>query len=161
MPMSINSPRFRSVVVSPGGGERLSSLGVEIALKTGSAQTDGQWVLLEYSAPPRFAGPPPHWHKLTTEIFYVLDGELSVQIDGELRAIGAGGCVLIPPGVIHAFGNPHNAPTRFLLVASPAGLDHYFAELEAMTRSEPSWPPHDLTALRALMARYDTYTPAA
>ena len=29
--------------------------------------------------PPQFSGPPPHWHKITTEIFYVLEGTLTLS----------------------------------------------------------------------------------
>ena len=114
MPMSIN----RSVAVStdqatpsaivlmPGGGETVSGLGVTMAFKTVGAQSGGQWLALEYTAPPQFAGPPPHWHKVTTEIFFVLEGTLTLTAGDEtiqrrsgrlrLRAAGHGARFLQP-----------------------------------------------------------------
>jgi hypothetical protein len=42
---------------------------VAFTLKTGTDETNGAWTLFEYTVPPRFAGPPPHWHKTTDEGF--------------------------------------------------------------------------------------------
>ena len=42
-------------------------------LKSAAEDTDGRWTLCEYTAPPQFAGPPPHRHKETDEAFFVLD----------------------------------------------------------------------------------------
>ncbi len=159
MPMTINSTQMKPLVLEPGAGAKLAGAGVNIALKVAGAQSDGQLLVLEYSAPVRFAGPPPHWHKITTEIFYVLEGALSLQIGGETTLAGPGGCAFVPPGAVHAFANPGDAPARFLLIASPAGLEGYFAELSELIRHEPAWPPRDMTALRELMARYDTFAP--
>lgn len=160
MPMSINSPvRSNAIVVPAGAGETFAGIGANIVLKAGGAQTDGQFLVVDYTAPPKFTGPPPHWHKAMTEMFYVLEGTLEVLANDQRTNLGAGGFALVPPGVVHAFANPSSAPARFLLVATPAGLERYFAELTAMVRTEAVWPPKDPTALHALMARYDTFVP--
>ena len=46
-------------------------------------------------------GAKPHYHKISTELYYVLDGEGSVMLDGEERAVRKGSMVHIPPGVVH------------------------------------------------------------
>ena len=43
----------------------------------------------------------PHYHKISTELYYVLEGEGSVMLDGEERAVRKGSMVHIPPGVVH------------------------------------------------------------
>ena len=136
-------------------------MGVTMSFKTTGAQSDGQWLVLEYTAPPHFAGPPPHWHKVTTEIFYVLEGTLTLRTGEETIQAGPGGYAFVPPGVVHAFSNQSDAPARYLLVASPAGLENYFAELAELVKHEPSWPPKDMSKIVALMARYDTFAPPA
>ena len=46
-------------------------------------------------------GAKPHYHKIATEMYYVLEGEGSVMLDGEERAVRKGSMVHIPPGVVH------------------------------------------------------------
>lgn len=161
MPMSINRSSAAPALLAPDGGKTISAVGVTMTFKTVGNQSDGQWLTLEYSAPPRFSGPPPHWHKVTTEIFYVLEGTLTMRVGGESIEAGPGGYAFVPPGTVHAFSNPGDEPARFLLVASPAGLEDYFAELGELIKNEPQWPPKDMSKVGVLMAKYDTFPPQA
>lgn len=43
----------------------------------------------------------PHFHKKTTEIYYILEGEGFLELDGEKVAVSPGVSVLIPPGTMH------------------------------------------------------------
>jgi quercetin dioxygenase-like cupin family protein len=47
-------------------------------------------------------GSRPHYHRRSTEIYYVLDGEGMIQLDGQSHTIRAGSIVHIPPGVVHS-----------------------------------------------------------
>ncbi len=42
-----------------------------------------------------------HYHKVSTELYYVLDGEGSVMLDGVEQPVRKGSLVQIPPGVVH------------------------------------------------------------
>lgn len=159
MPMSINRKAQSAGILPPGAGETVSGLGVTMTFKTVGAQSGGQFLTLEYVAPPQFGGPPPHWHKVTTEIFYVLEGALTVTVAGEVTTVGPGGYAFVPPGVVHGFANQSDAPAKYFLLASPAGLEDYFAELGEVIKGEPSWPPKDMSKVVALMAKYDTFAP--
>lgn len=44
----------------------------------------------------------PHYHKIATELYYVLDGEGTILLDGESHPLRPGSIVHIPPGVVHA-----------------------------------------------------------
>jgi mannose-6-phosphate isomerase-like protein (cupin superfamily) len=134
---------------------------VSFTLKTGSDETNGVWTLFEYTVPPRFAGPPPHWHKTTDEGFFILDGTVRFEVNGETTDVEAGGYARVPPGVVHRFSNPTDEPARFLGIAIPGGFERYFVELGELMASEPSWPPADMGPLLALMARHDTFPPPA
>jgi mannose-6-phosphate isomerase-like protein (cupin superfamily) len=46
-------------------------------------------------------GARQHYHKLSTELYYVLDGEGVVILDGVEQPISKGSLVHIPPGVVH------------------------------------------------------------
>lgn len=161
MPMSINNKALAATILPPGAGEMRTAKGVTLTFKVVGADSGGQWLILEYNAPPQLQGPPPHVHKVTTEIFYVLEGSLSLVANGQTSEFGPGGFAYIPPGTAHTFANPHDAPAKYLLMASPAGLENYFAEVMELLKAETQWPPKDMDKFIELMAKYDTFAPDA
>lgn len=42
-----------------------------------------------------------HYHKIATELYYVLEGEGKVVLDGDEQDVRPGTMVHIPPGVVH------------------------------------------------------------
>ena len=46
-------------------------------------------------------GAREHYHKRATELYYVLEGEGVVVLDGEEHSVRKGSLVHIPPGVVH------------------------------------------------------------
>src|ERR1700733_11637431 len=46
-------------------------------------------------------GAREHYHRIATELYYVLDGEGCVVLDGVEHAVEKGSLVHIPPGVVH------------------------------------------------------------
>lgn len=71
-------------------------------------------------------GAKPHFHKVATEIYYVLEGEGTVTLDGVVHPVRKGSVVQIPPGVVHAA----DGRVRVLVVGIPhmAEDDLYFPE---------------------------------
>jgi mannose-6-phosphate isomerase-like protein (cupin superfamily) len=152
MPAIHRSP----VVLAASEGELHSALGVSLLVKTSGAQTDGQWFVIQSTVPARMPGPPPHRHKVATEFFVVLEGEMTFTVDGQSRTVGAGGYAYIPPGALHGFANESDVPVTYLGFATPATLEGYFHELMARVRTG-DWPPRDPGEILGLMERYDTY----
>lgn len=68
-----------------------------------------------------------HYHKLAEEIYFILEGEGQMEVDGVLREVGPGDAVLIPPGAWHTI--TARADLRFLCCCAPpyAHEDTYFA----------------------------------
>ena len=46
-------------------------------------------------------GAQEHYHQVGTELYYVLEGEGAIMLDGEEFPIRPGSVVHIPPGVVH------------------------------------------------------------
>lgn len=149
----------RTQVLAPGEGETLAAVGTSVLLKTVASDTGGRWTMYEYTAPPGFAGPPPHWHKQTDEASFVLEGTIRFEVDGESVDAQPGAYARVPPGVVHRFSNPSDEPARFLGLIVPGGFEKYWEELGEMIVKEPSWPPADMGPVMALMAKYDTFPP--
>jgi len=102
--------------------------------------------------PPGFPGPVRHRHAQMTDIFYVLEGDLTIDLAGERRVFGPGSFVLVPPGVVHTFANPGSAPVRFLEIIQPAGLEQFFKEaVKRMAEGHP-WSPAEMAEIAS---RYD------
>jgi mannose-6-phosphate isomerase-like protein (cupin superfamily) len=144
-----------------GEGRLFGAVGISVVVKAGADDTDGRWTLFEYTAPPRFGGPPPHWHKETDETFFVLEGTVRFEVGGESVDAGAGDYVRVQPGVVHRFSNATDEPARFLGLTFPSGLDKYLEELAELMAAESKWPPDDMAPVLALMAKYDTFPPPA
>jgi quercetin dioxygenase-like cupin family protein len=95
-------------------------------LATGE-ETDGKYALFEVIVGPG-GGPPPHIHTREEESFYVLEGEITLFIDGHHTVAKAGMFANVPVGTLHAFKNESNQPARILISVTPAGLEKLFLE---------------------------------
>lgn len=78
--------------------------------------------------PPNSPGPRRHRHLLHDEVFYVISGTLTVEIEGEVCTAPAGAFVVIPRGSAHRPSNRTGEPTHVLLMFSPGGMDSFFIE---------------------------------
>ncbi|MGZ4596979.1 MAG: cupin domain-containing protein [Actinomycetes bacterium] len=94
--------------------------------------------------------PPAHRHSNCSEGFFVLEGTIAVELDGESLGADAGDFVLAPRGTLHTFGNAGTALARLLIVHAPA-MDAYFQALHELWAREA---PPTAEEERALMARF-------
>jgi quercetin dioxygenase-like cupin family protein len=154
-------PQILPFIHAAGEGHTVSLWGATVTCKVASADTQGAWTLLEYVAPPHFRGPQLHYHRWSSEAFYILEGSLTFQLGARSVEARPGALVFVPPGAVHTFGNDADVPTRFLVFMAPGGFERYFDELKTLVEAEPSWPPADPGKLQALLARYDIHAPEA
>jgi mannose-6-phosphate isomerase-like protein (cupin superfamily) len=105
-------------VVAPGDGHFVGN--VEFLAR--SVHTPRFNLALITMAPGR-DGPPIHDHRNEDDAFYVLDGELTFQVEGEEILAVAGTFVLVPPGLRHTFANRGDVVARMLNIHAPAGFD--------------------------------------
>jgi mannose-6-phosphate isomerase-like protein (cupin superfamily) len=61
-----------------------------------------------------------HYHPRSEELYYFVAGEGRMRLDGEEAAVGAGDCVVIPPGTPHKLWNIGSAPLVLLCCCAPA-----------------------------------------
>ena len=91
-------------------------------------ETGGKYALWEAIVTPG-GGPPPHVHSREEEGFFILEGEITFQIDGETMVAGPGVFANMPVGVPHSFRNNTDRPAKMLISIAPAGLEQMFFEL--------------------------------
>jgi mannose-6-phosphate isomerase-like protein (cupin superfamily) len=146
-----------STVLGPGEGETMTIRGNTLTILADAAATGGAFGVLDYTAVPGFPGPPPHLHHETAETFFVLEGKLAMRLGDETLTLPTGGFVLVPPGTVHTFSNPGNAPARFLGLVSPGGFEQYFRDL----RDAFGDGPPDPAKIGEIASRYDVETVGA
>jgi len=82
-------------------------------------------------------GHAPHLHPNDQEVIYVIAGE-GVQTVGEdtpAFPIKAGDAVYIPANTLHSTFNTTWQPLRLVVVYTPGGGHHFYAELGPLTRN--------------------------
>ena len=107
----------------PGEGEHHDAGSAQILIKADGEHTGGSFYLAESTLAPGFAGPPPHRHRRLHDMFYVLEGTLTLLLGEE--TVEAGPRLLrlrASPGVVHTFRNDSDGPVRLLNFNTPAGL---------------------------------------
>jgi quercetin dioxygenase-like cupin family protein len=125
----------RIVHVVAGEGTRLNTVDSTATVKIAAADTDAEYELFELEAP-EGSEVPPHRHRWA-EAYYVLDGDLGVQIGGRRYELGPGDTVTIPPNAVHTIA-PDGGTCRFLVFSLTAGSGTLFADLD---RSVPTDQP--------------------
>jgi quercetin dioxygenase-like cupin family protein len=93
---TMQTTRLNPLSVAPEQGrlpEPLNILGLDVSVKLTNTDTNGTVAIFQHAVPP-MGGPPLHRHSRDDEWFYVLDGELTVEIDGERTVLPAGGRLL-------------------------------------------------------------------
>jgi quercetin dioxygenase-like cupin family protein len=139
-------------VLESGDGERLDMGATSVTLKATREHTGGQFFLSEVILAPGGPAPPPHVHDVLHDMFYVLEGTLTLRMGDETRELGAGGFACMAPGTVHTFSNPGDAPVRFLNLNVPGGFEEYMRELGAALAGGTPPTPEEIGRIAS---RYD------
>jgi mannose-6-phosphate isomerase-like protein (cupin superfamily) len=132
--------------VFPIGGDRVTVKGMSDVLGVGFS-------LVDYSAAPGVPGPPLHVHDAIDEAWYLLEGQLNVQVGEERRLVGAGSFLLVPHAIPHTFVNAGEDWARWVGVLSPGTALGMLEELgQILSQSDP--PDED--AIARMFERYGT-----
>jgi mannose-6-phosphate isomerase-like protein (cupin superfamily) len=107
-----------SIVIGPGGGEVVGdSPDRRVEILCDADALHATWSRFG----PGREGADLHVHRRHSDLFYVLEGELTVRLGLEDRAVAApaGTLVRIPPLVVHGFRNASGAEVRYLNFHAP------------------------------------------
>jgi quercetin dioxygenase-like cupin family protein len=108
--------------------------GTTFVVVESAADSDGRRVEFEITMPAGAMGPPKHFHPRQEESWRVVEGELSVLVDGTWHTLGAGESMSIKPNVLHTLRNRSDAAVRFRDVHEPAlDFEEYIEALAALT----------------------------
>jgi mannose-6-phosphate isomerase-like protein (cupin superfamily) len=142
-------------VLGPGEGVLYTARGSTMFFKAVADEDSGDFSLMERTLPAGGRRPPPHRHTNCSEGYFVLDGAVSVSVEGTDFSLGPENFLLVPRGTAHTFGNSSGAVARLLVIHAPA-MDAYFAALHGLWNQ--GLPPTQEEE-RSVMARFGM-TPA-
>lgn len=146
----------RPFVLNPGEGKEMSVGSSRLFLKLSAGAVSNRLSMTEYELSPQFPGPPPHKHRVFEHAWYVLEGELSVQLEHNTFVLTKGGFVFIPRQTAHAFSNKTDTVVKVLVMDTPGGFESYYDDLQA---AFAKGRPIDQEEMRTIQLKYDTYPP--
>ena len=62
-----------------------------------------------------------HAHPDQEQAFYILEGDIEVEVGDETYRLGPGDCVLLPRNVFHKHRNIGDTPLKFLFISAMLG----------------------------------------
>lgn len=125
-------------------------------LATGE-DTQGQFALMEIVGR-KGNVPPPHIHHREDEIFYLLEGEITVSVGDRIIKATPGTMVFLPRNVQHSF-TIDSEQGRMLVILTPAGFEGWFKEFSvpapALTLPPADEPGYcDVQRMLEIASRY-------
>ena len=147
--------KTNAMIVKPNEA-RVYSQGLgEARILVDGERSGGAWWLGEFREDPGFMT-ALHFHYRQDEQFFVLEGVLSVYIDGKWLDLEPGTVAAVPHGMHHAQGNMGKKPVRFLGSGNPAGFERFFAELDKVAARVRPTDPQFGAEVAKVLARFDT-----
>ena len=129
----------RPVIREPGEGERRWFYGGGThTWKVTIDDTDGAFYLFEDEMV-EGKSTPWHCHPDTDELMYVLEGEVEVNLDGEVRRLGTGSTWMTPRGVSHAF-TVRSPKARLLAFQVPGSSQAFYWDASEPAGDEGDGP---------------------
>ena len=98
-------------------------------------ETANRFSVSEWWLEPRTHGPPEHQHE-EDHVYYVIEGTLSVLIDGGWADAAQGSYILIPGGTPHSFENRGSVPSGFMSLNVPGGFEARMEDISAALSAE-------------------------
>jgi quercetin dioxygenase-like cupin family protein len=123
----------KKVLIGSGEGVHLPVL--DITHKITAESFGGTFTIIEVGLPPGEMI-PPHTHSREDECAFVLEGELTFDVGGEIVVASAGSFVIKPRGVYHAFCNTGTVHNRHLEIHTPGEFEGYYDEYERIVERE-------------------------
>jgi quercetin dioxygenase-like cupin family protein len=107
--------------------------GGEARLLVTGEQTGGAWWMGRFREDPGFMT-TLHVHRQTEEQVYILEGVLSVYMDGAWHELHPGTLGVLPRGVPHAQGNRTDKPVHFIGSGAPSGFEKLFPAIDGLMK---------------------------
>jgi quercetin dioxygenase-like cupin family protein len=151
---SNSTPTLNAAAVPAGEGEAIWWFGGLAEIKAGAADTGGLMTIVEITEPAGMEG-PLHVHHREDEAFWILEGDVTIEIGDTTIECHAGDYAFGPRGIPHRY-TVGDAGCRMLYILTPGGFEGLIREMgqpaESRTLPPPSEP--DMERVAAVAAAH-------
>ena len=137
-------------IIRKGEGQNYNYSQDHCFIKLSSRHTNGELCLVEDTLKPGFHL-KRHHHKIMTEVFYMLVGELELIFDDETITLREGDTITVPPNVWHEAKSLDGG--KMLTIFKNGQFDIFLEQLSTM--SEDDFSNREL--MKSLSAKFDIY----
>jgi quercetin dioxygenase-like cupin family protein len=116
------------VVLGPGQGRFIAAAGTRIRVKLSDRDDADAPEVIELRTPPGHSS-PIHVHARTDHAVFVLEGEITLDLDGRSLEAPAGAFFYVPRGVRHGLTNSGPGTAAILQFDAGASLEAMFEGL--------------------------------
>lgn len=135
------TPSTRSaIVLGPGQGRAWPMGRIGAIFKADREETDGRYSISEWWLEPNTQGPGTHSHP-EDDIFYVIEGVMSVLVGEQWTDAGVGSFVLVPGGMPHDFENRGTVRAAILNFSVPGNFEN---DMPAIAEWYVKYPAKDV-----------------
>ncbi len=137
-------------IIRNGQGENYNYSQDHCFIKLSSDRTQGELCFVEDTLKPGFYL-ARHHHKIMTEVFYILEGNVELIFDDETIVATPGDTVTVPPNVWHAASCKNGG--KMLTIFKNGQFDLYLEKLSKMSDSDFE----DIELMKSISAEFDIY----
>ncbi len=137
-------------IVLQGQGENYNYSQDHCFIKVSSRDTNGELCMVEDTLKPGFhLG--RHHHKIMTEVFYILEGEVEFIFDDGKVLSKPGDTITVPPGIWHEAKCPEGG--KMLTIFKNGQFDLYLEKLSQLSDEDFA----DASKMEEINAQFDIY----
>ncbi len=137
-------------IIRNGEGDNYNYSQDHCFVKLSSKHTNGELSFVEDTLKPGFYL-ARHHHKIMTEVFYILDGEVELIFDDELILAKPGDTITVPPNVWHAAKCEKGG--KMLSIFKNGQFDLYLEKLSKLSDSDFA----NAELMKSISADFDIY----
>ena len=128
--------RRSAVVLAPGAGRDYPMGRIGAVFKADGPETNNAYSISEWWLKPYTKGPGAHAHP-EDDIFYVIEGTMSVLVGGHWIDAPKGSFVLVPGGITHDFENRSSRRPGVLNFSYPGNFEKNVPDIVEWFKSHP------------------------
>ena len=121
------TPR-RPIVLAPGEGRSYPMGRIRAVFKADEAESQSRYAISEWWLEPHTQGPGAHSHP-EDDVFYVIEGTMSMRVGEEWTHAVRGSFVLVPGGVVHDFENRGDVRAGLLNFSVPGAFEPHMPDI--------------------------------
>lgn len=121
--MTKNNMPEGAIYLPADGGRKYNMGAIQAVFKADEEETQQRYCISEWWLEPHTNGPGAHLHEKNHDIFYVLEGTVSILVGDKWLDASKGSFILIPENTKHDFKNQTDSKTGLLNIFIPGGFE--------------------------------------